>query len=167
MHVKHRHVVVRISRIAPTIRAVACSAKCKSQKFRGLLIAFGSLLTGVPRERQLLIWSQRRWGPLLQFFTRLGEQRDDTAVLGELMKITDYTEQVRLLFPSRRCVESPFSPADQKLAAGFFRQQVRLEEIETALLVGCARKYVPCSMEAPRGCFVRPGPAIALRMSIY
>src|SRR6516225_6064495 len=54
----------------------------------------------------------------------------------------DYTEQVRLLFQSRRCVESPFSRADQKLAAGFFRQQVRLEQIETALLLGCARKYV-------------------------
>jgi len=54
----------------------------------------------------------------------------------------DYTEQVRRLFQSRRCVESPFSPADQKLAAGFFRQQVRLEQIETALLLGCARKYV-------------------------
>jgi hypothetical protein len=36
----------------------------------------------------------------------------------------------------------PFSPADQKLAAGFFRQQVRLEQMETALLLGCARKYV-------------------------
>jgi helix-turn-helix protein len=54
----------------------------------------------------------------------------------------DYTEQVRRLFQSRRCVESPFSPADQKLAAGFFRQQLRLEQIETALLLGCARKYV-------------------------
>jgi hypothetical protein len=54
----------------------------------------------------------------------------------------DYTEQVRRLFQSRRCVESPFSPADQKLSAGFFRQQVRLEQIETALLLGCARKYV-------------------------
>ena len=54
----------------------------------------------------------------------------------------DYTEQVRRLFQSRRCVESPFSPADQKLAAGFFRQQVRLEQVETALLLGCARKYV-------------------------
>jgi len=54
----------------------------------------------------------------------------------------DYTEQVGRLFQSRRCVESPFSPADQKLAAGFFRQQVRLEQIETALLLGCARKYV-------------------------
>jgi hypothetical protein len=53
-----------------------------------------------------------------------------------------YTEQVRHLFQSHRCVESPFSPADQKLVAGFFRQHLRLEQIETALLLGCARKYV-------------------------
>jgi len=54
----------------------------------------------------------------------------------------DYIEQVRRLFQSRRCVDSAFSAADQKLVAGFFRQQVRLEQIETALLLGCARKYV-------------------------
>jgi hypothetical protein len=53
-----------------------------------------------------------------------------------------YTEQVRRLFQARRCVESPFSPADQNLAAGFFQQRVSLEQIETALLLGCARKYV-------------------------
>jgi hypothetical protein len=53
-----------------------------------------------------------------------------------------YTEQVRRLFQARRCVESPFSPADQKLAAGFFQQRIGLEQIETALLLGCARKYV-------------------------
>jgi hypothetical protein len=54
----------------------------------------------------------------------------------------DYTERVRRLFQARRCVESSFSPADQKLAAGFFRQRVGLDQIETALLLGCARKYV-------------------------
>jgi hypothetical protein len=54
----------------------------------------------------------------------------------------DYTEQVRRLFQSRRCVETSFSPADQKLAAGFFQQRVGLDQIETALLLGCARKYV-------------------------
>ena len=54
----------------------------------------------------------------------------------------NYTEQVRRLFQTRRCVESSFSPADQKLAASFFRQRVGLDQIETALLLGCARKYV-------------------------
>ena len=54
----------------------------------------------------------------------------------------DYTERVRLSFQARRCVESSFSPADQKLAAGFFRQRVGLDQIETAILLGCARKYV-------------------------
>jgi hypothetical protein len=55
---------------------------------------------------------------------------------------SNYIEQVRRLFQTRRCVENSFSPADQKLAAGFFRQQVGLDQIETALLLGCARKYV-------------------------
>ena len=54
----------------------------------------------------------------------------------------NYAEQVRRLFQTRRCVESSFSPADQKLAAGFFRQRIGLDQIETALLLGCARKYV-------------------------
>jgi len=55
---------------------------------------------------------------------------------------SNYAEQVRRLFQTRRCVESSFSPADQKLAAGFFRQRIGLDQIETALLLGCARKYV-------------------------
>jgi hypothetical protein len=55
---------------------------------------------------------------------------------------SNYAEQVRRLFQIRRCVESSFSPADQKLAAGFFRQRIGLDQIETALLLGCARKYV-------------------------
>jgi hypothetical protein len=53
-----------------------------------------------------------------------------------------YTEQVRRLFQDRRCVESSFSPADQKLAADFFRRRIGLDQIETAILLGCARKYV-------------------------
>jgi hypothetical protein len=49
----------------------------------------------------------------------------------------DYTEQVRRLFQARRCVESSFTPADQKLAAGFFHPRVGLDQIEAALLLGC------------------------------
>jgi hypothetical protein len=53
-----------------------------------------------------------------------------------------YTEQVRHLFQAHRCVESSFSLPDQKLAAAFLHQGVGLEQIELALLLGCARKYV-------------------------
>jgi hypothetical protein len=55
---------------------------------------------------------------------------------------SNYIDHVRRFFQARRCVDSSFSPADQKLAATFFRQQVGLDQIETALLLGCARKYV-------------------------
>ena len=53
-----------------------------------------------------------------------------------------YAEQVRRLFQARRCIKSSFSPADQKLAISFFRQGVGIEQVETALLLGCARKYI-------------------------
>jgi hypothetical protein len=55
---------------------------------------------------------------------------------------SNYTEQVRRLFQARRCVESSFSAVDQKLAADFFRRRVGLDQVETAILLGCARKYV-------------------------
>jgi hypothetical protein len=37
---------------------------------------------------------------------------------------SNYTEQVRRLFQARRCVESSFSPVDQKLAADCFRGEL-------------------------------------------
>jgi len=53
-----------------------------------------------------------------------------------------YIEQVRTLFLSQPCVQSAFGPADQKLAASWYRQDVPLETIERAYLLGCTRKYV-------------------------
>lgn len=53
-----------------------------------------------------------------------------------------YIQQVRTLFLSQSCVQSAFSPADEKLAASWYRQTVRLEQIERAYLLGCTRKYV-------------------------
>lgn len=53
-----------------------------------------------------------------------------------------YIEQVRRLFLSQPCVQSTFSTADQKLAAAWYRQNVSLERVQRAYLLGCTRKYV-------------------------
>ena len=53
-----------------------------------------------------------------------------------------YIEQVRTLYLSQPCVQSAFGPADHKLAASWYRQNLPLETIERAYLLGCTRKYV-------------------------
>jgi len=60
-------------------------------------------------------------------------------------KTTDlagYTEHVRRLLKSRRCVDSSFTPADEKLVALFFRQRIPIEQIEHGFLLACARRFV-------------------------
>jgi hypothetical protein len=39
-------------------------------------------------------------------------------------------------------VHSAFTPAEQKLATTLFAENVTLEQVEHAILLGCARKYV-------------------------
>lgn len=56
--------------------------------------------------------------------------------------LVGYTEQVRRLLKSRRCVDSSFTPADEKLVALFFRQRIPIEQIEHGFLLGCARRFV-------------------------
>jgi len=53
-----------------------------------------------------------------------------------------YVEQVRRLLGARRCIGSAFTPADERLAAALFERKVPIEEIEHAVSLGCARKYV-------------------------
>jgi hypothetical protein len=56
--------------------------------------------------------------------------------------LAGYTEQVRRLLKSRRCVDISFTPADEKLAALFFRQRIPIEQIEHGFLLACARRFV-------------------------
>jgi hypothetical protein len=56
--------------------------------------------------------------------------------------LADYTEHVRRLLKSRSCVESSFTPADEKLAALFFSEQIPMEQIEHGFLLACARRFV-------------------------
>ena len=52
-----------------------------------------------------------------------------------------YVEEVKRLFLQRRCVQSSFSAADEKLARFLYHRGVSLLHVERAILLGAARKY--------------------------
>ena len=52
-----------------------------------------------------------------------------------------YVEEVKRLFLQRRCVQSSFTAADEKLAVSLFCRGIPLLEVEHAILLGAARKY--------------------------
>ena len=56
--------------------------------------------------------------------------------------VAGYIERARRLLGARRCVGSAFTPADERLATALFERKVLIEEVEHAVLLGCARKYV-------------------------
>lgn len=53
-----------------------------------------------------------------------------------------YMEAIRQLLAARKCVKPVFNPADEKLAAQLFGGHVELKQIEHAILLACARRYV-------------------------
>jgi hypothetical protein len=53
-----------------------------------------------------------------------------------------YVARVRGLFLEPACVCSVFSAADEYLAAEWYRSGVPMEQVERAIVMGCARKYV-------------------------
>lgn len=55
---------------------------------------------------------------------------------------TLYVTRVRGLFLEPACVSAVFSAADEKLAAEWYRAGVSLDQVQRAILLGCARKYV-------------------------
>jgi hypothetical protein len=52
-----------------------------------------------------------------------------------------YVEKVKRLFLERRCVQSSFTAADEKLALSLYRRGVSLIDVEHAILLGALRKY--------------------------
>ena len=52
-----------------------------------------------------------------------------------------YVEEVKRLFLQRRCVQSRFTVADEKLAHQLYHQGVPLLQVERAIWLGTARKY--------------------------
>jgi hypothetical protein len=53
-----------------------------------------------------------------------------------------YVAEVKRLFLQHRCVRSSFTAADEKLAISLFRRGIPLLQVEHAILLGAARKYV-------------------------
>ena len=52
-----------------------------------------------------------------------------------------YVEQAKRLFLERRCVQSSFTAADEKLAQSLYQHGVSLIDVEHAILLGAVRKY--------------------------
>jgi len=52
-----------------------------------------------------------------------------------------YVEQVKPFFLQRRCVQSSFTAADEKLARSLYGRGVSLIQVERAILLGALRKY--------------------------
>lgn len=55
--------------------------------------------------------------------------------------LRSYVEQVKRLFLERRCVQSSFTAADEKLAQSLYQRGVSLIDVEHAILLGTVRKY--------------------------
>jgi hypothetical protein len=64
------------------------------------------------------------------------------APTGNTENVDNYIKRVRTLLETRRCVRLTFALADEKLAQALFADQVPIEDIERAFLLGCTRKYV-------------------------
>jgi hypothetical protein len=52
-----------------------------------------------------------------------------------------YVEAVKDMFLARRCVQSSFTAADEKLAQSLYHRGIALIHVEHAILLGAARKY--------------------------
>jgi hypothetical protein len=61
-----------------------------------------------------------------------------------------YVAEVKRLFLERRCVQSSFTAADEKLTLSLFRRGVSLIQIERAILLGSLRKYIS-ALQNPGG----------------
>ncbi len=60
--------------------------------------------------------------------------------------------QVRRLLQAQACIRSSFSGAEQALARRWFERGLTLEQVQQAIWLGCARKYVAwsnCPQQAP------------------
>lgn len=54
----------------------------------------------------------------------------------------DYVGEVRRMLLAPACVRSSFTPSDERLARDLDQRGVSLEQLQQAIWLGCARKYV-------------------------
>jgi hypothetical protein len=52
-----------------------------------------------------------------------------------------YVEEVKRVFLERRCVQSSFTIADEKMALSLYNRRVSLIDVQRAILLGAVRKY--------------------------
>src|SRR5215472_5520081 len=64
-------------------------------------------------------------------------------------KSQHYVAEVKRLFLQRRCVQSSFTAADEKLALSLFRRGIPLLQVERAILLGAVRKYSTVLQNGP------------------
>lgn len=53
----------------------------------------------------------------------------------------DYIAEVKRVFLERRCVQSSFTIADEKMALSLYNRRVSLIDVQRAILLGAVRKY--------------------------
>ncbi len=53
----------------------------------------------------------------------------------------NYVEEVKRVFLERRCVQSSFAIADEKMAVSLYKRGVSLINVQRAILLGAVRKY--------------------------
>ncbi len=63
----------------------------------------------------------------------------------------DYIKRIRTLLGTSGCVRLSFAPADEKMARSLYSDNVPIEDIEHAFLLGCTRKYVSWLNGQPSG----------------
>jgi len=56
--------------------------------------------------------------------------------------LASYLEQARHMLLRPACVRARFSAADERLAANFHRRGITLTQLQRAIWLGCARKYI-------------------------
>ncbi len=64
------------------------------------------------------------------------------STFGEIARLGSYLERVRQILLHPACVRAGFSVADQRLAARFCERGITLTQLQRAIWLGGARKYI-------------------------
>ena len=86
-------------------------------------------------------------GSLIEISDRFWPYEPSTTIANHESR--SYVEKIKSLFLQRRCVQSSFPPADEKLAAELYRPGIPLIQVERAILLGAVRKY--CALQRNGG----------------
>lgn len=79
---------------------------------------------------------------LIQITDAFWPYRHSSYVVSSTEQERRYIDEVKRLFLERRCVQSGFSAADEKLACSLYHRGLSLTQVKQAILLGAARKYL-------------------------